>query len=278
MQKGLFITVNYGNAEMTIDLLKNLFHLSGIESFEIAVVDNSPMDEDFQKLQEFKKSLNQPSLMIFKPEMNLGYFGGANFILKNENYLNKEFQYVIISNNDIEIRDQNFFRKLMALNEDVAVIAPDIISTLTGRHHNPHFLNPINRWQKFQYKLLFSGFLIGWILHQLRTLAKSLKNNNQVETEIHKQEIFSAYGAFMIFDKKYFQSGGFIDYGYFLYGEETSVSAQCRDLKLKILYCPELIVFHKEHTTTQSHGFKRKIYKLQRNAYMYIKKHYTDFY
>lgn len=278
MQKGLFITVNYLQADLTISLLKNLLKLPGINDFTLAVVDNSVADDEYKKLEEFKNNSACPSLFVFNASSNLGYFGAADYALKKLETKAKEYKYVIVSNNDVEIHDKDFFNNLFALNEDAAVIAPDIISVLTGRHHNPHFLKPLSSWQKFQYKLLFSGYAMGWFLYHARMSFKSFKKKGNNKTEIIKQEIFSAYGAFIIFKEKYFKSGGKIDHGYFLYGEETSVSAQCRDMKLKILYCPELVVFHNEHATTQGQGFKRKIYKLQRNAYKYIKNNYSDIY
>lgn len=278
MQKGLFIIVNYGFADLTIQLLKNLYELQGVENFRIAVADNSEDIREIEKLNNYKNTLEQPSLLLYKSTRNLGYFGAVDFVLKKLETKAEAYKYVIVSNNDVEIRDSDFFKKLMALNEDAAVIAPDIISVLTGKHHNPHFLKPLNSWQKFQYRLLFSGYAMGWLLYHTRMLFKSFKKKENNKMEIKKQEIFSAYGAFIIFKEKYFKSGGKIDHGYFLYGEETSVSAQCSAMNLKILCCPKLVVFHNEHTATQSRGFKRKIYKMQKNAYKYIKSNYPGFY
>ena len=278
MSKSIFITVNYCNADITIDLLNNILELRCIENFTIAVVDNSPDKDDFIKLEKFKNSLPWPSLLLYKPSGNIGYFGAVYFVLNKFGEEKKEFQHVIISNNDIEIRDKDFLKKLLVLKEDAAVIAPNIISSLTGMHQNPHFLNPISKWQKNQYRLLYSNFYLGWFLYHSRRLVRSFKKNNDLKMNIKKQEIFSAHGAFMILEKKFFQAGGIIDHGYFLYGEEISISAQCRGMKLKIIYCPELIVFHNEHTTTKGHGFKRNIYELQQRAYKYIKNKYSDIY
>lgn len=278
MKRNLFITINYCQAELTIKLLKNLSELVGVENFIIGVADNSPGDADFRKLQEYKSSAQQDALHLFKSPGNIGYFGAAAFVMMEIGFNKEEFQYLIISNNDIEIKDKDFFLKLMAIEDDTAVIAPDIVSTVTDKHQNPYRLNPLSKSQKLQYRLLFSGYIFGWLLYQSRALLQSLRKADRSEKIPQRTAIFSAHGACMIFANRFFQQGGIIDHGYFLYGEEESTSAQCRQLKLEILLCPELVVFHNEHATTNYKGFIRKIYKMQQNAYRYIKKHYPGYF
>ncbi len=247
------------------------------ENFIIAVADNTPDESDFTKLEEFKRNTDWPALHLFKTPGNIGYFGAVDFVMKKMGN-REEFQYLIVSNNDIEIRDRNFFAKLLAMEDDASVIAPDIISTSTGKHQNPYRLNALSKWQKLQYRLLFSGYLFGWVLYQSRSLMQSFCKSDPSLVKPERRTIFSAHGAFMIFTRKFFQQGGIIDHGYFLYGEEESTSAQCRKLNMEILFCPELVVFHNEHATTNSEGFKRKIYKMQQNAYKYIKKNYPGYF
>lgn len=277
MHKGLIIIVNYNFAELTIQLIKNLYELNGIENFIVAVADNSENENEISKLEDFKKSLNEPSLQLFKTTGNLGYFGAADFVLNKFAKDRKDLQYVIISNNDIEIRDKDFFLKLFAAGDDAAVIAPDIISTATGKHQNPQHETPLGRGQKFQYRLLYSNYLLGYILHHSRKMLRSFRKKAPGK-RILKHEIFASHGAFIILRDIFFKAGGYIDCGCFLFGEEDRIAAQCRDMKLKILFCPELVIFHNEHATTKGQGFRRAIYKLQKNAYRYNKNKYPGFY
>ncbi|HPB24151.1 MAG TPA: glycosyltransferase [Bacteroidales bacterium] len=276
MKRGLFLTVNYFQAAMTIELIKSLLAISGVEHFRIVVVDNSASSEEYEQLLNFKK-LTEGDVEILKTPSNLGYFGAVNFALKHPGN-SKGYDYVIVSNNDIEIRDRQFFQNLLELQSDAQVIAPDIISLTTGRHQNPHRTSPVSRFQKFQYRLLYSNYYFGLILYHARKLIKSTTARHHRMAKPAKQAIFSAYGAFFIFHRSYFEMGGTIDYGYFLYGEEDSVAAQCAENGMKIALLPDFEVFHNEHISTDSTGFKKNIYQLQQKAYRYIKANYLNFY
>lgn len=278
MEKSLFITVNYCNAALTIQLLKNLYALSGIENFEIAVVDNTPSNTDFDKINEYKNSISHPNLTLFRSEKNLGYFGAANFVIKNDIFKNYSFKYIIISNNDIEIPDSNFLITLLGIPEDAAVIAPDIISILSHNHQNPYRERPIKQSQKIQYQLLYSNYYVGYLLHFIRKIFKKILLKNKREDTNYSRKIFSAHGSFFIFTKKYFDAGCIIDDTNFLYGEEDTVSAQCNKHAIPIIYYPELKVYHNEHRTTKGEGFKKSIYYQQKKSYQNIKHKYLDYF
>ncbi|MEI6852781.1 MAG: hypothetical protein WCL06_08055 [Bacteroidota bacterium] len=278
MQKKLFITVNYCQAELTIELLKSLSMLTGVEEVILVVADNSPEQDDFRKLEEYKSSLKHDSLHLYKSPGNIGYFGAVDHVMQMEGISREDIQWLIVSNNDIEIRDKEFFVKLNAVDKNAAVIAPDIISLSTQQHQNPHRSGRISRSQKWQYSLLYSNYYLGYLLNALRNSARKLSGKELRTAAPAMSEIFSAHGAFMIFTSAFFNAGGKIHNDFFLYAEEDSVAAQCFEAGMKILYYPEVVVYHNEHVSTDSSGFKKEIYSLQQNAYRYMKKHYPGFY
>ena len=277
MKKGLFITVNYRQAAMTIGMLKNLLHIHGVEQFRVMVVDNTESDDDVAMLWDFLKTSNSSFVEVLKSPVNLGYFGAVNFALKKINGIN-DYDYLVVSNNDIEIKDSHFFQKLLAMESEAQVLAPDIISRVTGKHQNPHRVSAVSKFQKIQYRLLYINYYLGLLLHYSRKLVKSITASKARLSKPVKQRIFSAHGAFLIFDRSYFEKGGHIDDGYFLFGEEDSVAAQCADKDMKILFCPDLKVYHNEHISTEGSGFKKRTYHLQQNAYRYIKTNFPNFY
>ncbi len=275
--KVVFITVNYCQAELTINLLENLSRISGTKDIKVIVVDNSNDKDDVKKIQDYKNRDKTLSLDILKAPSNMGYFGAVNFALKSLSHL-YDFDFLIVSNNDIEIRDEAFFENLRALMGGPEIIAPDIVSTVTGKHQNPHRLNKITKNQKLQYRLLFTNYYFGLTLYLGRKLVKKMLFHDAKMNKPGKMFIYSAHGAFIVFSKAYFEKGGTIDDGYFLYGEEDSIAAQCEKSGMKILMTPELQVYHNEHVSTDGSGFKRKIYLLQKKAYKYIKANYPNFY
>jgi GT2 family glycosyltransferase len=278
MSKGLFITVNYRSSQLTTAVLRNISEIAGCNQLEIAVIDNSEQDAEFERLQKFATDCKFVPLHLFQAPSNIGYFGAANFALNKLHDRIDSFAYIIVANNDIEIKDSFFFEKLNSEINEAAILAPNIISTVTGKHQNPHRLHPVSKWQKYQYMLLYSNYYIGWLLYHFRKIGKSLVGYRDISIPEQKMKIFAAHGSLIIFTKRYFQSGGTIEYEYYLYGEEDSVAAQCYKLKQIILFCPGLTVFHNEHHTLQSSGFKKRIYMMQKKAYHYIKNKYDFFY
>jgi GT2 family glycosyltransferase len=62
--------------------------------------------------------------------------------------------------------------------------------------------------------------------------------------------IYAAHGAFLIFSRAYFEGGGYIDDGFFLYAEEFAVAEICRRLGLSVVHDPELRVIHSAHQSS----------------------------
>ena len=89
--------------------------------------------------------------------------------------------------------------------------------------------------------------------------------------------IYAAHGSFLIFTINYFNKGGYIDDGFFLYGEEYSVAGIVENLKGNIIYSPYLIVFNKGKQTVGVKLTKKK-YNYQKDANRYIKNRYSHIY
>src|SRR5262249_54499191 len=64
------------------------------------------------------------------------------------------------------------------------------------------------------------------------------------------ETIYGPHGSFLIFSSSYFDAGGFIDDGFFLYAEEFSVAEICLRLCLRVVYDPDLRVWYYGHRTT----------------------------
>jgi len=65
-------------------------------------------------------------------------------------------------------------------------------------------------------------------------------------------EIYAPHGSFMILGASYFQKGGNLRHGTFLYAEEILVAETARDLGLRIRYVPALEVRHAEHASVSA--------------------------
>src|SRR6185437_3069774 len=70
------------------------------------------------------------------------------------------------------------------------------------------------------------------------------------DTNGKREFIYAPHGSLIIFSRRFFEAGGYLDKDLFLYGEEISVAEMCRSLSLPVLYEPRLRVVHNEHQST----------------------------
>lgn len=279
MQKGLLLTVNYGTPKNTITYIESLIVVDLFSDMDVFVIDNVSNNENYILLDKKIASYNKGNIFLHKSDKNLGYFGAINYLVENFIKSLSNYLFIIISNNDMIIKDFDFFRKIRQNITKADIIAPRVVSLTTGKDQNPHREKTISPVQKFQYRLLYSNYYVGKILHLLREAYKKkfvYQKNNQ--KNLLERTIFSLHGSFFIFSHTYFQKGGYIDDGYFLYGEEDSVAAISKQIGCVTRFIPEICVYHNEHQTTEAFGFKKNIYEIQRKSYKYIKAKYKSFY
>jgi GT2 family glycosyltransferase len=275
-KKGLLVTVNYKVADDTLAYLDSLKKLTHFCTLDVIIVDNasdaaviSTMNDHIQR-----NGLKNTRLLLLGE--NKGYFKAAKYAIATTNI--DQYEFIIVSNNDIVIKDKDFLVELKNKINKSEVIAPKIISLVTNRDQNPHRETAVSVVQKLMYKLFFINYPLAKILVVLRMWQKQFLKQDRGNNVDIERRIFSAQGSFMIFNKRYFDMGGYIDDNYFLFGEEDSVAAICRMKGLNITYFPELVVYHNEHRSTNSDHMTKDIYRQQKDAYLYIKNRYKGFY
>lgn len=263
----LTICVYYMNEEETVSFLEELFSLNGYENSAALVVVNGGSTVRLNKIKD-----RNDNIFIMCPGKNLGYFGGANWGLKKYLEVYPLPEWVIVCNTDISFKDKDFFLKLKEYypghTATPAVIAPDIILETKGlpssyKHQNPHFMKrPTKTHLKF-YKLFASSPYIYIIWEIISGLRYKLINKLNFQKGLSKSygrtiKIYAPFGAFIIFNKNYFESGGTLDYECFLFGEEIFVAETAYKLNLNVIYDPRLKVIHREHSSFFFVGLKRK--------------------
>jgi GT2 family glycosyltransferase len=247
MPKALIITVNYRAADSTMLFLESASKLECFDAAHLIVVENGSGDESVEKLQPVVARLSNVELL--ESPLNRGYFGGANWALQQ--YLTKSPRpdWVIICNNDIVFDDRQFLSKLLHRDpENAPVIAPGIIARLTGLDCNPFLRKRLTSTQLLRIHFWYSSYYLMWFMQLLSPYARILRHYirfwraNPQSRECER--IYAAHGSFLIFSRKYFDAGGFIDDGFFLYAEELTVAEICLRLRLRVVYDPDLQVWH----------------------------------
>lgn len=78
---------------------------------------------------------------------------------------------------------------------------------------------------------------------------------------IDKIKITELHGCFWVFTPNYISKFDGINSKTFLYNEEPLLFLRCIKYNLKTVYLPELVVFHKEDSSTNSINFKGEVFK-----------------
>ena len=275
--KILLITVNYDSADCTLRLLRSLRKLHRASTLDIVIVENASPQSALSGTEAELESWHNARVM--NSLTNRGYFGGARWGLENYLAIHGHVpDWVIVCNSDIVIRDADFLDKLLAHDpSSVGVIAPKIESSATHLDQNPFMETRPDRrriaglriWGSTYYTALLRQLLFPMV-RRIRYGLKKLKRSVMVTAlNSGSRPIYAPHGSFVIFGRRYFASGGYLDDGYFLYGEEISVAEICRTLGLSVIYDPALHVLHSEHQTT-GRILRRSAYVWQKQALEYL--------
>lgn len=273
--KGIIFTVNYKNSNDTIRFLNSLKSVNGYSSIEVIIIDNSGdfnqggKNNEIEILENYLKTSDCNNVHLLPNEKNLGYFGAVSYAIKVRRMNLSDYDFTIISNNDIIIEDINFFDKLALTLNEADIISPSIISLITGHDQNPYRENEVSFLHKIYYKVYFTHLFLAVFLDFVKSILRK-----RISTVYHGPRfIFSTHGSFVIFSSTFFKNSGYIDDRLFLYGEEEFISAIVRLNHMKIKYIPSLKVLHNEHKSTKENSF-RKAYKYHRDAYFLIKENF----
>jgi GT2 family glycosyltransferase len=274
------IIVHYGDVNLTLNLLKSLAALDDFARLAVTVVNNDRRED----LHGILRLLihRTPNVELIESATNKGYFGGAKLGIDRYRIDRGNLpSWVMITNNDVVIEDQLFLKKLLSRNpQEVAVIAPRILSTMTQSDQNPFMKRRPGRlrvaelrfWLINYHLARFHEHLSFW-KRTFRGRISPSKLSQRDGSHVSSEPIYAPHGSFIILSREFFDRGGHIDDGSFLYAEEVSVAETCRRVGLPAVYEPDLIVLHKEHSTT-GRRFNRTTYELQKEALEYLTERY----
>lgn len=250
----LFLCVNYTDDADALALINSVRNQTVAEYIDSIVVDNTERAKSTGRLKaEWPLS---PRAMLLEPGTNLGYFGGAAWGLRQ--YLATHSilpEWLLLSNPDIIIPTANFMEQLLerGAGHTHAVLAPSIRSAVTGEELGVFMARRPPPWRIRMYKYLFRFYPMLLLYETFALISKwTMQSRRKAKgpPAAALTPIYAPHGSFIIFRKTYFDSGGSLRYGAFLFGEELFVGETARRLKLTVAYDPALVVIHKEHAAT----------------------------
>jgi GT2 family glycosyltransferase len=271
--------VNYNSDKETLFFAEDVFTQSSKGGVDLVVVDNSVATSS----NHLETSLIEASerhakkVFYFKASRNLGYFGAAHFGLSRYLLNNSMPEWVIVSNVDINFSSNDFLFQLTnkQYDESVAAIAPSIISGLDGRDQNPLMTCRPHRSKMLFYECIY-GSVVLVNVYQLLSVIKNwlrVRFGSVDKKQSPLKIIYAPHGSFIIFNKRYFEKNGDLNFPGFLFGEEIFVAETARSLGLNIVYDPSLQLQHNEHMTTGIFWSRLKA-RYQFASIKYLSDHY----
>lgn len=241
----LVLAINYHSEADALRLAGDLRMQEAGTGLVVGIVDNTAHLRPAPALAALPAE--DPRIRYLVPGENLGYFGGAAWGFR-ELAAATDPEWTIITNTDIRIPDPAFLTALCGIT-GAAVVAPRIISGLSGRDQNPFLAaRPSARRMRF-YKRLFASYW-GLTAYEISARAKKWLQRRRSVATSNAGPIYAPHGAFMAFHRSYFAAGGSFDHGTFLFNEEFLVAETARRGGLEIRYDPALVVYHAEHANT----------------------------
>jgi GT2 family glycosyltransferase len=268
-----FIFTNYNNSEFTKEAVKSIYNNSVKDQlqFDIVIVDNYSSLYHRNILKIISDSYEEVKIIFSKK--NLGYFNGLNEGINHLPKPAKNYDFVVIGNNDLFFK-KNFINSLYKnynLFNIYPVISPDIIR-LDGFHQNPHVIKPISKFRSIIHELYFSNFYLSRLIILLANLTQKYTQRNDRNYYKIPGEIMYGYGACYILGPIFFKSFKNLLAPTFLMGEEFFLYYQLKKNNYKIYYEPKIKVSHHDHATVSKLPSK-KFWKISKESHLTYKKY-----
>lgn len=241
------VTVNYNQAETTIDLIESLSEIS-YPNIEIIVVDNASTKESPQIIKE-----RYPRIILIESVLNYGFAGGNNLGI-----MRARGEYVLLLNNDTVV-ESNFLEPLVKKfqdNPEIGAISPKI------RYYYKR--------DTFQY----AGYteINNWTIRN-KTIGENEKDIGQYDED---RETAYTHGAAMMIPMEVIKKVGMMSYEFFLYYEEADWCIRIRKAGYKIFYVHNSLVYHKVSVTTGNNSAIKTHY-LTRNRLVFMRRNIHGF-
>lgn len=162
---------------------------------------------------------------------NKGYLGGA---LPIYNAKAQGFDFVSISNVDLQLAE-DFFEQLLTIDDKgIGWLAPDIYTNKINRHENPYVLNRPTKRNFCIWNLIYSYTWIYRLYHRMYVW-----KGRQAKT-YPSCDIYAGHGSFVLLTKAFVAHYPEMHFPGFMYGEEIYIAELMRAAELKVRYVPTL--------------------------------------
>ena len=252
-KKMAIVILNYNDYETTLKMIKQIVNYKVLDL--IVIVDNNSTDNSYIKLKEMENEF----IKVLKTNKNLGYAYGNNIGLK---YLeDKNIDYVIISNPDIEVKEETIIKLKSDLeNENISLIAPCI------KENN--YISKGWKLPKFKEDLVSN----------INYFSKYSKNMLAYKDDYYNKELVkvdAVHGCFFIIKFDIFKEINYFDENTFLYYEENILGSKLKNKGYDIYIDTSTNAKHNLSISVDKSLNSLKKYKILKQSQYYYEKKYN---
>ena len=262
--KTAIVILNYNSKKDTIRYVNQIRTYEILDT--IIVVDNNSNNlNEFEELEKLKAN----NIYVIKSDKNGGYSYGNNLGLKFLENLGNDYDFVAISNPDVEVKKEAFERCFEELaNDDKLAVCAPIMLDGNGNHIRR------SSWKIRTPKL---DMINSTRLNQA-LFYKTFKNGEYNENDFKnkKLEVDCVSGAFFVIKYNVFKQIGFFDENVFLFYEEDILASKLKKIGLKEMSLNTINFKHFESQTIKKvMNYYNKMKILQKSK-MYYQKTYNN--
>ncbi len=214
------IILNYFGYSDTIDCVKTL---ADQDISKIVLLENSGSDVEKRKLDEAFEHISH--VEVTPSKTNLGFSGGVNYILRQ--MLPRQFDAFLIVNNDI-LAPPNLIENLI---KGMRAESLDLGAPLIYHYPEKHLL-----WSQGNFYNLISGIVRNSPIHYL------------------PRNLFYLTGCCLFVRKRVFDTVGFFDESFFMYGEDVEFCYRAKNNGFRIGVVKEAQIYHRVNASSQNNS------------------------
>lgn len=280
MRQIYFLILNYCTKEETIKCVQTIKELKGVRyKISIVIVDNDSNDNSYEELRNIYKC--DKTIILCQTEFNMGFSRGNNFgyqLIKRE----KDADFIIVCNSDIEFRQKDFLTRMLEEYEmsKFHLCGPDVycesdLNKGWKGHQAPAYPWESKYWfvkQGIWYNALklqyyenekianFIQYCMGWgIMKLFEGFIRILMKTKYKNYRVHRQENIPLHGSCLIISREFIEREEkiFTPETEF-YGEELLLYLKQQRKEYRSVYTPTLRVWHMQGRATSKEREKKK--------------------
>ncbi len=237
-----FLCVHYHNPKRVIKFVRHIMGLPlpGGWSIQGAICDNSGDWPDWVPLPT--------GWRVAHPGRNLGYLPGcaaANALFDDP------AEWTGIVNTDLNF-ESSFLMRLARtkFDEDIMAVGPDL-RLCNGRRQNPVFARRPLRSQLEFHRYISADTRRTELMARFDALRYRLRNPKIRPGDVTQRETYALHRAALFLSRRYFEWGGSLNYGSFMYGEEVFLAEEIRQQEGRCAWLPGSVVWHEMDKETE---------------------------